>query len=166
MSNAHNYELPNFDKLLGALLNRIEQQYKPLLLALLEYVAAKKYREWANATEFKSERDQLLACAQREEEIAQKIEELYPDPKLKQQEIFQTIPELTQASEGLFGEKSTQHQIAVLAAGERWGSDVWKTLADDEGEPEKRKVFLSCRPLEEANAEVLEKLLLSTNQEP
>ena len=161
MPTTSDYDTPNFDDLLGLFLDRIKQQEKPLLIALLERVAAEKYREWAENKTFLSERDQLLECAKREDQIAYKIEQLYSDPKLIQEEITRIVPELEQASGVLFGNKAIPHQMAVLAIGERWGSGVWELLAKAETDSKTQEVLLSCRPLEEANAAVLERILLT-----
>ena len=101
----------------------------------------------------------MLACAAREEEIATRVEALYADAAAMQQAITAEMPELASVSDDLFGGRAVLHQMAVLAAGERSGGRVWKSLAQLQASPKAQEVMRSCHPLEDANAAVLEQIL-------
>ena len=66
--------LPNIAEFVAPLLERISPEQRPLLIAIAERMAAQRYRGWAEASEQASLRSELLACADREEEIASQVE--------------------------------------------------------------------------------------------
>lgn len=153
------FEIPDFDQLLGGMLEPVKAERRPLLIAMLERMAAARYRQWAELPDYREARSDLLACADREEEIATRIEALYPDAAALQQELIEAMPELAGVDEDLFGGRSVRHQFAVLAAGERSGGRVWAQLAEGAASDNARQAMRSCGPLEEANADVLDRLL-------
>lgn len=159
MATIQDFEIPDFDALLGDMASQVDTKKRPLLIAMLERVAAAKYREWAEDGDHRARRTELLGCAAREEEIATKIEALYPKAQALQQEIAEAMPALAQVPEDLFGGRSVIHQMAVLAAGERSGGRLWADLAKAEKSADAREAMESCGPLEDANAEVLEGIL-------
>ncbi len=159
MATTSDFEVPDFDELLGGMLDRVKEEQRPLLMAMLERVAAAKYREWSGLPEHGAHRTDLLDCAAREEEIASKVEALYAGAAALQQAIADELPELAQVSDDLFGGRSVPHQMAVLAAGERSGGRVWETLARAQSAPTAQDAMRSCGPLEDANAAVLERIL-------
>ena len=63
----------------GALLPDLASDEVPMLLAILERIAGTKYRSWAQEAADDVERAGLLACAEREDEIAVFIESLEDD---------------------------------------------------------------------------------------
>ena len=69
--------LPDLAEVLGRVLQRVPLAEQPLLVALAERLAAERYRGWAE--EDPAHAAGLLACAAREEEIARRVEGLYPD---------------------------------------------------------------------------------------
>jgi hypothetical protein len=77
--------LPNVVEILAPLLARVPRQHQPLLLAIAERMAAQRYRAWAG--ERSEHESDLRACAEREEEIAARIEALYPDDAVIQRDI-------------------------------------------------------------------------------
>lgn len=159
MPSYRGYEIPDFDNLLGGLLGSVESEQRPLLMALLERVAAGRYREWASLPECSAHRADLLACAAREEEIATSVEALYPDASELQGKLQDQLPQLSGIAEVLFGDRSLHHQFAVLAAGERGGAQIWTDLASQTDTDRRRDGYAACAPLEEANAAVLDRLL-------
>jgi hypothetical protein len=159
MPSYRGYEIPDFGSLLGNLLGAVETERRPLLMALLERVAAGQYREWASLPECGAHRADLLACAAREEEIAGSIEGLYPDAAELQGKLQDQLPQLSGIAEALFGDRSLRHQFAVLAAGERGGAQIWTDLASNADSAPQREGYAACAPLEEANATVLDRLL-------
>lgn len=159
MATVQDFEIPNFDEVLGGLLARVTDAHRPLLIAMLERVAAAKYREWGALPEFESDKEAILGCATREEEIADKIEALYPDALAIEQTITDALPELGQVADNLFGDRTVLHQMAVLSAGERSGGRVWADLAQAEQAENSRDAMASCISLENANADVLDGIL-------
>jgi len=153
------FEIPDFDEMLGGLVGSVDAEKGPLLIAMLERVAAGRYRQWAADPDCRAKRSELLACAGREEQIADQIEGLYPNAQLLQKEIMEELPQLAAVEEDLFGGRSIRHQFAILAAGERSGAGVWKRLADAAKSERERKAMLGCVSLEEANAAALDALL-------
>jgi len=65
-------------EVLARVLQRVPREQQPLLIALAERLAAERYRGWADEVGDADRKAGLLACADREEEIARRVEELYP----------------------------------------------------------------------------------------
>ena len=57
-------------------------------------LAAERYRGWADQPGYEAQRADLLACARREEEIADRIEGLYPDAAAVQRDLLAKNPDL------------------------------------------------------------------------
>ncbi len=159
MSPKHEFEIPDFDGLFNNLLANVKAEHRPLVMAMLERVAAALYREWASLSDHRSKHSELLACADREEEIASRVEALYPNAGAIQKELAEAMPELARVADDLFGGRTVPHQMAILAAGERAGGELWQRLAQAETAERARAAMLACAPLEEANAVVLEAIL-------
>src|SRR4029450_6962708 len=65
-------------RLATAILDRVPEEHRPLLLAMLERGAGARYRRWAEQGDDRAERDGLVTCAGREEAIADKVEAMGP----------------------------------------------------------------------------------------
>jgi hypothetical protein len=124
-------QIPDFDDLLGGMMAALKPHQRPILIAMLERVAAGRYRQWAADPCYGEHRDALLACGEREIQIAERIEALYDDAATVQQEIQAQMPTLAGVEEQLFGGRTVPEQFAVLEAGERSGGKVWAQLAND-----------------------------------
>ena len=159
MTTHDDFEIPDFDEMLGGLVGSVSAEKGPLLIALLERVAAARYRQWAAEPDYRSKQSELLACAGREERIADQIEALYPNAQILQKEIMEELPQLANVDEDLFGGRSLRHQFAVLAVGERAGGRQWQRLAETAPTPQAREAMLACVSLEEDNAATLDDLL-------
>lgn len=150
-------ELPSIGEVLAPVLGRLPRPEQPLLIALAERLAATRYRGWAAEPVYASHRAALLACAAREEDIAARVEGLYPDAATKQDAILRTNPDLEDVNRTLFAGRPLPQQLAIQAQGERLGAATWRSFARHD---ESRKaVFLACAELEEASADVLEAIL-------
>ena len=152
-------ELPDIAALLAPLLERISLEQRPLAIAAAERLAAVRYRGWAKAASDAGQREQLLACAAREEEIAGRVEGLFPDAATVQRDIRAKIPELEAVNGSLFDPLAHDDQLTLQARGERLGAATWRSLAKQATSEDAREVLLSCATLEEASAEVLEQIL-------
>lgn len=153
--------LPNIAEILGRVLLRVPRERQPLLIALAERLAAERYRQWAADPSMTTCRAELLACADREEEIARRVEALYPDGAAMQREMMLANPDLEEINRSLFAGRSLAHQFTIQAGGERLGAATWRSLAEPETSSATRATFLACATLEEASAVVLESLLAS-----
>ena len=65
-------EAPDFRLLLVPFIEKIPEPARPAFLAALERGAADRYRDWAKASPGNA--SGLLACADREEEIAHRVD--------------------------------------------------------------------------------------------
>jgi hypothetical protein len=151
-------ELPDVPAILGALVARVAQAERPLFLALAERMAAERYRGWAADVDDPDVRAGLIACAAREDEIADRVEAVFPDPAAVQQRLLATFPELPQLNRDVFAGRPLADQFAIQAAGERVGAATWRAFAAAWPDAAARDAFLACAPLEEASAEFLDGL--------
>ncbi len=68
--------IPNFGELLAPHLSQVPAEALPYMLSQLERTAAARYREWAK--EVPQYQAGLLECADREDEIAERVETMFP----------------------------------------------------------------------------------------
>ncbi len=161
MSNSINDKayLPDIARILGEALQGIEPSLQPLLLAALERLAARRYRAWAGDHDNPEVEAGLLACADREEEIARRIESLFPDASAIQERLFAENPEMLNLNRTLFEGRPLRDQFTIQARGEQAGARAWTAIALATSDPSAKELIQSCSPLEEANAEFLHSLL-------
>ena len=150
--------VPNFGELLAPYIGSVPPEAVPSFLARLERTAADRYRMWAEAVPEHSEG--LLACAAREDDIADRAEQIYPA----------TAPEQVAAMEAAIGPaKSTYYevfstltpieQMAVQAKAERQGAAAWRAMIETEENSEVRSALEAMARIEEASADYLDALL-------
>lgn len=144
---------------LRPVIEKIPQEHQKLLVALLERNAARRYRAWADASDDDTERDELLACAAREEQIAESIEALAPNRDEVAASFAPLAPDLRAVNETVFGNAPREEQMAIQAAAERVGATVWRAFAGAETDPRVLETLERCAGLEEASADVLDRLL-------
>ena len=150
--------LPNVAQLLGALLARVPVRERPLLIAIAERLAAERYRRWATAVADADQRAALARCADREEEIARRVESLHPDAGAEQERIRAANPDLAEINRSVFADRPLAEQFAIQAQGERAGAALWRALAQDAPSERERDEYLACARLEEESAAYLEAL--------
>jgi hypothetical protein len=151
-------ELPDLAAIFAQLLQRVPREQQSLLIAIAERRAAVRYREWAEMSD-PAHRPELLSCAEREEEIARRVESLYPGAAAIQQDIVAKNPDLDDLNRSLFAGRPLTQQFAMQAQGERLGAATWRAFAEHAPNPGARATLLGCAALEEDNATVLERLL-------
>jgi hypothetical protein len=156
---ASNDALPDIGEVLAPILVRIPREQQPLLIAVAERLAARRYRGWADEPALASRAADLRACADREEAIADRVEGLYPDASSIQGALLSDHPELDEVNRTLFAGRPLADQLTIQARGERLGAATWRSFARAESDPRRRDVLLSCAPLEEDSAHVLESIL-------
>jgi hypothetical protein len=149
-------DLPNVAEMIAPLLARVPRERQPLLIALAERLAAVRYRAWAAEPADAQRRAALLACAVREEDIAGRIEGLFPDAAALQRDIAAQNPELEAINQALFADRPLPDQFTIQARGERLGAATWRAFAAHATNPTARATFLTCAELEEHSALVLE----------
>jgi hypothetical protein len=152
-------ELPNVAEVIAGALARVAEPDRPLLIAVAERMAAERYRGWADDPANAAHTAALRACAAREEDIASRVEGLYPDAGTRARELLAAHPDLSEINRTLFAGRPFAQQFAIQAGGERLGAATWRSFAKGEADPRRREVLLSCAPLEEASAEILEGIL-------
>lgn len=151
-------EIPNFGALLGDLIGPISQAGVPGFLAGLERVAATRYRAWAEAAP--DESVGLSACAAREEEIAKRVEQLFPIPTADRVVLEKNLPEARRLYFEVFEGLSVRQQITIQANAERQGAQAWRGMAAQLNDGDAtREALLACAELEEVSADFLDALL-------
>lgn len=151
--------IPNIAEILAGALRSIDPRLQPMLLAKLERLAAQRYRTWATDHADQSVRDGLLACADREEEIARRVESLEPEASAIQDKLLSDHPELLDLNRTLFEGRPIKVQFAMQAEGEQAGAAAWRAYAAAAADPSARELLGSCSALEQANADFLQSLL-------
>jgi len=119
-------ELPNFAEVLGPHLNGVSPAAYPYLLSQLERTAAARYRGWAS--EVREHRDGLLACAAREDEIADRVEAMFPPTEQQREEVQALLPAAKDAYYAVFQGYSAWEQMTIQADAERQGANAWQNL--------------------------------------
>jgi hypothetical protein len=150
--------LPSVGEALAPVLARVAREQQPLLIALAERMAAERYRGWAAEMADPAQRERLLACAAREEDIARRVEALFPDAAASQRDLLAKHPDVAEINRTLFAERPLAQQFAIQAQGERLGAATWRSFARGETDAARRDVLLACAEQEEASALVLEAL--------
>ncbi len=130
----------------------------PMVIAILERIAGDKYRMWAEQADNDIERDGLLACAQREDEIAIFIESLQTDPQSMIASLRERIPDFETRYDAVMDGLSRTEQLRVQSEGEMGGAGyMGQFAAASEGAVAAR--FESLALLEEANSKYLARLI-------
>jgi hypothetical protein len=140
-------------------LERVAEEHRPLLIAIAERLAAERYRGWAQEPSLAEHAPHLLACARREEEIAVRVEALFPRAAAIQLEMLNRNPDFAEINRSVFAGRPVAEQLRLQAQGERLGAATWRALARKEESRVAREVFLACAELEQASAVVLEAVL-------
>jgi ferritin-like metal-binding protein YciE len=154
--------VPDIVTTLAPVLAATDPSDHPLLIAMLERWAGERYREWADAVGEIAAVTALTACAEREDEIATRVESLYSDAADVQDRLEKANPLLKGALGGAFTWRPLDEQFATQAAAERLGAATWRSFARSartDGDDHAADVFEQCALMEEASAEVLESLL-------
>jgi hypothetical protein len=151
-------EIPNFAQLLAPFIQSVSQEAVPALLCQLERSAADRYRSWA-ANAAGGEAAGLLACAEREDEIARRVEAVLPASAEQALKIDSAMPGAREAYLNVFRDRSAREQYRIQANAERQGAAAWRGLAAQLDDPSVRDVLEGCARLEEESADHLDALL-------
>jgi hypothetical protein len=151
--------LPSVGETIAPLLARVAREQQPLLIAYAERLAAARYRSWAVLPEGETHAAAFLACAEREEEIARRVEGLHPEAAEQQRRLLAENPGLPEVNRSLFANRPLAEQLTIQARGERLGAATWRSFARHAANDAARDTLLACAELEEESAGVLEQIL-------
>ncbi len=118
--------IPNFGELLAEHLDAMPPDAYPYMLSQLERTAADRYRGWAEAVP--EHRAGLLECAAREDEIADRVEALFPPSAAHRDLVKTAIPAARDTYYEVFSEYSPIEQMTIQANAERQGAGAWQNL--------------------------------------
>jgi hypothetical protein len=153
-------EIPNFGALLAPVLSRVPDAARPRFLALLERTAADRYRVWA--AQLPIEAEALTGCAQREDEIADRIEALFDIEESALAELRDLLPEARALYYAAFDGIPVIEQLRMQADAELQGANAWRSIARKLTDEATIAELNRCSEIEEASsaavAEILERL--------
>jgi rubrerythrin len=152
-------ELPDLGAQVRPLIQALPRAIQPRLIAELERAAAERYQAWAASCPEPAQAEGLRDCAAREQEVARRVEALFPSHTDERRYFSDALPRLAEAYRSAFVHRSVTDQYAIQAAAERRGAEFWRSLATSLSDPAARKVLSSCADLEERSAQFLEALL-------
>jgi hypothetical protein len=148
-------EIPNFGELLAEHLGAVPPEAYPYLLSQLERTAAARYRQWAEDAPAHSEG--LLACAAREDEIADRVEAMFPPSNEHRTLVNSIIPDARATYYAAFEPYSPAEQMAIQANAERQGANAWQSLKA--AYPEQGESLDALSAIELTSADYLDTLL-------
>jgi hypothetical protein len=150
-------EIPNFPKLLMEPLIAVPEPSRVGFLARLERSAADRYRVWAEESE--ELREGLVACADREDEIANRAEALVPVRPEDEEIVGKSLEEARALYASAFEGHSLRDRITLQAHAERQGSLAWLGFAGQTQDEAMKRAFLALADLEVASADYIDAAL-------
>ena len=140
------------------LLPRVAEHEIPMVIAMIERLAALRYRGWAATTDDPVERAGMIACALREDEIAEFIESCDPSAVGRIEELNARFPDLNDRYESVMAGRSRVEQLRIQSEGELGGAEYMRQFAAaSSGAVAARFASLAC--CEEANSRYLSRLI-------
>ena len=121
-----NVQIPNFGELLAPFLGNVPPDALPYLLSQLERSAAARYRSWAEA--LPEHASGLLACAAREDDIAARVESLFPPGDEQQAQVDAIMPAAIEAYYSVFEGYTPLEQMTIQENAERQGAGAWQGM--------------------------------------
>lgn len=157
--------IPDFGTLLAPHIGAVPEHAVPAFLARLERTAADRYRMWAEAVP--EHAAGLLECAAREDDIADRVEHLYPATAAEDIAAMDTaILPAKDTYYAVFANLSPIEQMTIQANAERQGAAAWRGMIVNEPDPGVKAALEECAQIEEASADYLDNLLKKINQNP
>jgi hypothetical protein len=148
---------PNFGELLAPFIGQVDAAAVPNFLALLERGAADRYRLWAELVP--EHGAGLLACAAREDEIADCADRLFPLAEELREHIQKPLPAAREAYYAVFADLEPQDQMAIQADAELQGAAAWRGMISDSSTSDMRAGLEYCAELEEISSAFLRGIL-------
>jgi len=143
-------EIPNFPRLLMEPLISVPEESRVGFLARLERSAADRYREWA--VESKDRAEWLNQCADREDEIADRAEKMFPVLPEHEEIVGRALSVARKLYASAFEGHKLEDRIFIQAHAERQGSMAWVGFAAQHDDESTKKAFLELADLEVASA--------------
>ncbi len=143
-------EVPNFGALLGPAITALPETARPALLCGLERAAAARYRAWA--TELPEQASTLLACAAREDEIADLVEELFPVDAVGREAVDEALPGAIAIYHEAFAKHPVLDQVYLQSEAELQGAAAWVGIASGIDDPATKAILARCSSLEEQSS--------------
>lgn len=153
-------DIPNFGELLAEHLGGVPQEAYPFLLSQLERTAADRYRGWAE--DVPEHREGLLACAASEDEIADRVEAMFPPSDEHRELVAGIIPRAKATYYSVFENYTPVEQMLIQANAERQGANAWQNLKA--AYPEKSEEMDALSAIELSSADYLDELLPTLQQ--
>jgi len=144
-------EIPNFPMLLMEPLISVPEASRVGFISRLERSAADRYREWAAESE--EHAAWLNQCADREDEIANRAEEMFPVLPEHEEIVAEALRVARELYAGAFEGHPLEDRIFLQAHAERQGSLAWLGFASQHDDEEIKARFLELAQLEVASAE-------------
>lgn len=119
-------QIPNFGELLAPYLGGVPPEALPYLLSQLERTAAARYRGWAQ--DVPEENGRLLECAAREDEIANRVEAMFPPEAAHRELVDEILPKAKTEYYKAFDGYTPIEQMTIQANAERQGANAWQGL--------------------------------------
>jgi hypothetical protein len=132
-------------------------------MATLERAAADQYPAWAGVCPEPAQAEGLRACAAREEEVAARIDVVFPSQPDEQRHIAGFLPQIAEAYRSALAQRPVIAQYAIQAAAERRGAAFWRTLATSIADASVREILSACAQLEERSADFLEAIVRASS---
>jgi hypothetical protein len=149
-------QIPNFPVLLMEPLIAVPEASRVGFLAQLERSAADRYREWAAEADSPELAKGLIACADREDEIADRAEQLLPVRPEDREIVAQALTRARALYAGAFEGHPLRDKIIIQAHAERQGSKAWLGFAAQTEDPATRRAFLALADLEVDSADYID----------
>jgi len=150
-------EIPNFPMLSMEPFISVPEESRVGFLARLERSAADRYREWA--AESGDLAEGLIACADREDEIANRAEKLVPVRPEHEEIVVEALAKARALYAGAFEGHPLRDKIIIQAHAERQGSLAWLGFASQTDDAAMKQEFLTLAGLEVASAEHIDEAL-------
>lgn len=154
MSTTPKTELPSIAGILAPVVARYPLRQQKLLVAQAERQAAKMYRAWAAQVSGR-ERTGFLRCAEREEEIAVRVETLDPAADTLCRQLAAELPDLDERVRAVYAGRPLEEQWEIQRRGERAGKKTWEHFAAAETDAKVQAVLRTCAALEDESAAFL-----------
>lgn len=150
-------EIPNFGRILAEPIRAVPEASRVGFIARLERAAAGRYREWA--AQDATLREGLLACADREDEIASRAEKLMPVLP-EHEEIAQAALDRARALYAAAFEGHGLRDCMILQAhAERQGSLAWHAFAAQAGDEATKRALRALAAIEIESADFIDAAL-------
>ena len=158
-------ELPSIAAILTPVAVRLPLRQQRLLIAHAERQAAEMYRSWA-AQVGAPEREGFLRCAEREEDIAGRIEALEPEADTLRRQVEAALPpDLNAQVRAVYAGRPLEQQWEIQRRAERAGKKTWENFAAAESDSAAQTVLRTCAALEDESASFLAATLDSRKQD-